>query len=81
MGEGSSSPNFFKIKIKNMNYSFFLFTKLHDVIFGISEEPYDLQYDDMVDLYGVYDASEFNRSDYDEYRCMVNFLRDLKSKQ
>jgi hypothetical protein len=64
-----------------MGYSFFLFTKLHDVILGVSEEPYDLQYDDMVDMYDVYNASEFNRSDYDEYRCMLNFLNDIKIKQ
>lgn len=64
-----------------MNYSFFLFTKLYDVVFGISEDPYDFQYDDMVELYRVYYASEFNRSDYDEYRCMINFLQDLKLKQ
>jgi hypothetical protein len=64
-----------------MGYSLFLFTKLYDVIMGLSEEPYDIQYDDMVDLYGIYDASEFNRSDYDEYRCMINFFHDLKLKQ
>lgn len=64
-----------------MNYSFFLFTKLHDVILGISVKPYDIQYDDIIELYAVYDESEFNRSNYDEYRCIVNFLHDLKLKQ
>lgn len=81
MGEGNSSPNFFKIKIKNMSYSFFLFAKLHDVVLGVSDEPYDFQYEDMVDLYGIYNASEFNRSEHYEYGCMLDFLNDLKNKQ
>jgi hypothetical protein len=79
MGDGNSSPNFFKIKIKNMNYSFFLFTKLHDVVFGQSNDPYDYQFEDLVDLYGTYESSKFNRSDIDEYTCMVNFLNDIKT--
>lgn len=61
-----------------MDYSFFLFTKLHDVIMGVSSEPYDYQFEDLVDLYKLYESSEFNSSDYGEYECMVKFLNDLK---
>jgi len=62
-----------------MGYSFFLFSKLHDVILGVSEEPYDLQYDDIVDMYDVYNASNDNDPNTNEYGCMVDHLLRIKS--
>ena len=65
-----------------MNYSFFLFTQLYRAIIDpTDEQPYDLMFDDLVDLYWIYDTSEFNTSNKDEYQCMVSFLQDLKIKQ
>jgi len=62
-----------------MNYSFFLFTKLYDVIIGVQYE-YDLMFDDLNDLYREYEASEFNDSAIDEYQCMTNFLTNKITK-
>jgi hypothetical protein len=63
-----------------MNYSFFLFTKLYDVIIGEQYE-YDLMFDDLNDLYREYESSEFNDSAIDEYQCMTNFLTNKKTEQ
>jgi hypothetical protein len=63
-----------------MNYSFFLFTKLYDIIIGEQYE-YDSMFDDLKGLYREYDASEFNDSTIDEYQCMTNFLTNKKTKQ
>jgi hypothetical protein len=62
-----------------MSYSFFLFTKLHDVILGDSGEPYDIQFDDMVDMYTTYKYSEHNTPSVGEYECMVEHLQQIKS--
>lgn len=62
-----------------MSYSFFLFAKLHDAILGDSGEPYDIQYDDIVDMYDVYEASKHNNSNVGEYECMVEHLEEIKS--
>jgi hypothetical protein len=64
-----------------MGYSFFLFTKLHDAILGDSGEPYDIQYDDMVDMYDVYNASNENDPNTGEYGCMVDHLLRIKSER
>jgi hypothetical protein len=62
-----------------MSYSFFLFTKLYNVIIGEQYE-YDLMFDDLKDLYREYDVSEFNDSAIDEYQCMTNFLTNKITK-
>jgi len=80
MWEGNSSPNFFKIKIKNMSYSFFLFAKLHDVVLGVSDEPYDNQYDDLVVMYDMFMSSEYDVDTKAEYECMVEFFQSLKAE-
>jgi hypothetical protein len=62
-----------------MSYSFYLFTKLYDVIIG-EEYEYDLMYENLIDLYHEYESSSFNDSSIDEYQCMVNFLHNNKNK-
>ena len=64
-----------------MGYSFFLFTKLHDVILGVSEEPYDLQYEELYVTFGRYSVSSYNDKNVGEYDCMVNYLQYLKSEK
>jgi hypothetical protein len=64
-----------------MGYSFFLFAKLHDAILGDSGEPYDIQYDDMVDMYDVYNASKDNDPNASEYGCIVDHLLRIKSER
>jgi hypothetical protein len=65
-----------------MQYSFFLFCQLYrDIIKPTDEQTYDLMFEDLVDLYWIYDTSEFNSDKHGEYECMVNFLQDLKTKQ
>lgn len=56
-----------------MDYSFYLFCKLKDVIMP-SKEPYDLQYGQDLQLYEHYLKSEFNVDTKGEYECMVDFL-------
>lgn len=55
------------------NYSFYLFCKLKDVIMP-SEEAYDLQYEQDLQLYEDYLESEFNVDTKGEYEYMVDFL-------
>jgi hypothetical protein len=62
-------------------YSFFLFTKLYEAVNGngLSDEPYDYQYEAMSHLYKQYEASEYNDSYEPEYECMLSFLESYKS--
>ena len=55
------------------HYSFYLFCKLRDVVIP-SQEPYDLQYEQDLQLYENYLKSEFNVDTKGEYECMVDFL-------
>jgi len=64
-----------------MGYSFFLFAKLHDAVFGVSEEPYDLQYEELYVSYNRYKVSPYNDPNIGEYECMVNYLQHLKSEK
>lgn len=74
-------PNYTKIVLSEHmaslipieNYSFYLFCKLRDVVMP-SEEPYDLQYEQDLQLYENYLKSEFNVDTKGEYECMVDFL-------
>ena len=61
-----------------MGYSFFLFTKLHDVILGKSSETYDTQYEDLISMYNAYDTSKFNNPKFGEYECMLDYLISIK---
>jgi hypothetical protein len=61
-----------------MGYSFFLFAKLHECTFGVSEEPYDAQYEELYVAYNRYKASPYNDPDFGEYSCMVDYLQDWK---
>jgi hypothetical protein len=58
-----------------MNYSFYLFSKLFDVIIG-HEYEYDLMFQDITNLYKLYEISTHNDENLPEYECMVNFLRN-----
>ena len=64
-----------------MGYSFFLFSKLHDAILGVSDEPYDIQYEELYVTYNRYNASPYNDQNIGEYECMVNYLQYLKSQK
>jgi hypothetical protein len=55
-------------------YSFFLFIKLYDAVYGVSEEEYDTLYGKVKSAYLDYDDSEFNDPNKPEYECMVNYL-------
>ena len=55
------------------DYSFYLFTKLYDVIIG-EEEEYDIMFENLMGLYEEYSGSEFNEPSLPEYDCMVKFL-------
>jgi hypothetical protein len=60
-------------------YSFFLFTKLYDVVNGISNDPYDLQFDNLSEAYDKYSNSEYNNLYEPEYECMLAFLESSKT--
>ena len=60
-----------------LDYSFFLFCQLYNVIHP-NETPYDRLFDEMQLLYSQYDASLYNDSDKGEYECMEEFLKACK---
>lgn len=62
-----------------MGYSFFLFTKLHDVIIGKSSETYDIQYEGLYIEYNRYIASRYNDMNVGEYECMLDYLTSIKA--
>ena len=55
-------------------YSFFLFTKLYEVVNGISNDPYDLMFDELREAYDRYYISAHNDKRKPEYECMLSFL-------
>ena len=57
-------------------YSFFLFTKLYEVVNGngLSDEPYDYQYEAISHLYKQYEVSAYNDGNKSEYECILSFL-------
>lgn len=57
-----------------MNYSFFLFSKLFDVVISHDYE-YDLMFNDISILYQIFLETEYNNPNEDEYSCIVKFLR------
>jgi hypothetical protein len=68
-----------KIKLNNMNYSFYLFVNLRILILP-NQTEYDIQHGNDLALFDMFDQSTFNVGEIDEYQCMLNFLQDLKSK-
>ena len=60
-----------------MNYSFYLFCKLRDIILPSNTE-YDILFKLDCALYEKYDLSTFNDPNLGEYTCVVNFLLDEK---
>jgi hypothetical protein len=63
-----------------MEYSFYLFVKLRDVVLGEGVE-YDLQFGIDQQLYAVYDKSEYNTPNQPEYECMLEFLNAYKDNK
>jgi hypothetical protein len=57
-----------------MNYSFYLFVQLRNEIMP-NDVGYDLQYGEDLQLFKMYETSEYNAEDKTEYDCMVDFLR------
>ena len=66
------------------NYSFYLFTKLFDVVIGVDYE-YDYMYEDLKYLYTLYNESIYNVDSKGEYECMWQFFYDnlmyIKNKE
>lgn len=58
-------------------YSFFLFSKLYDVIIP-NQHAYDLLYYDVCTEYGKYCDSEYDNPNKPEYECMVQYLHSIK---
>jgi len=56
-----------------MNYSFYLFVQLRNKIMP-NDVEYDLQYGEDLQLFKMYETSEYNVEDVTEYDTMVNFL-------
>jgi len=63
-----------KIEYQQKDYSFYLFTKLHDWLYP-SEEPYDVQFEYLEFLYNRYLNSKENNPNIGEYECMVDYLK------
>jgi hypothetical protein len=59
----------------NTTYSFFLFSKLYDEVYGLSSDEYDLQYDKVSEAYDKYSNSTYNNLYEPEYECMLAFLK------
>lgn len=60
-----------------MDYSFFLFSQLYNVIHP-NETPYDSLFKELKELFLDYQESLFNDPDKGEYECMVDFLNACK---
>ena len=56
-----------------MHYSFYLFVQLRNEIMP-NDVEYDLQYGEDLQLFKMYETSEYNVEDKTEYDCMVDFL-------
>ena len=57
-----------------MSYSFFLFAKLYEAVYGVSSEEYDLLYERIKGAYDAYAESKFNNPNRNEYDCILDFL-------
>ena len=60
-----------------MHYSFFLFSQLYNVIHP-NETPYDILFEELLELYSDFEESLYNDPDKGEYECMVGFLEACK---
>jgi hypothetical protein len=57
------------------DYSFFLFGKLFEEVYGPSELPYDRLHGVIRLAYEQYITSPYNSAYEPEYECMVAFLK------
>jgi len=66
------------------DYSFYLFSKLFDVFIKHDYE-YDLMFEDISNLFFLYERSKWNDGNVGEYECMTNFfegnLEYIKTQQ
>jgi hypothetical protein len=60
-----------------MNYSFYLFSKLFDVVINLECE-YDVMYEFINDLFNDFEFSKYNNNKSGEYECIVKFLTENK---
>ena len=61
-----------------MEYNFFLFTKLHEIIFNPKTE-YDRLFDELIILYEDWEGWDLkNASDVGTYESMEKFLKEIK---
>jgi hypothetical protein len=59
------------------SYSFFLFSQLYNVIHP-NETPYDILFEELLELHSDFEESLYNDPDKGEYECMVGFLEAYK---
>jgi hypothetical protein len=59
------------------SYSFFLFSQLYNVIHP-NETPYDILFEELLELHSDFEESLYNDPDKGEYECMVDFLNACK---
>ena len=57
-----------------MMQSFFYFSKIYDNVIGVQYEL-DYMYEDLLHLYNIYSAPDFNDPLKSEYECIVEFFR------
>lgn len=60
-----------------MSYSFYLFVNLRMRLCP-NDTKYDIQYDEDLFLFRVFEKSSYNIADKSEYDCMVSFLNAYK---
>lgn len=58
-----------------MNYNFFLFCKLYDVMIGV-DYYYDALFEDLKELYNRFANSEYNNPNMGTYECIELFFKD-----
>lgn len=63
------------------HYSFFLFSKLMDVVFPKPDLEYDLRYEEVYGEYRKFIHSKYNDFFRGEYDCMIDYLQAVKDME
>jgi len=58
-----------------MNYNFFLFCRLYDVLIGV-DYYYDVLFEDLKELYNKFADSDYNNPNMGTYECIETYLKD-----
>ena len=62
------------------SYSFFLFSKLYQIIVKVDDYAYDILFDDILSWYKQYDTSIYNDGNKPEYECIVEYIENYKKE-